>query len=467
MSTMQPPMDPSIEAQIREWRAYLLRRQAIQRVDVDELEDHLRNEMSELGSAGLSEDESFLVAIKRLGGINDLSREFARERSSQLWKQLVLAGGGARERSREWYSELAIVTGIAIAAALAFKAPAVFGVNPFSESDSGGVDSETSFYLRNASLLVAPFLFAFFAWRRKLAWPVVAALAAPFVLTAVLVNVYPLDHGGDTEALVAISLPVFLWLVAGVAYIGGEWRTAAPRMEFVRFTGEWVIYYALVAFGGGVLTAMTLGVFQAIGIDAEPFAGSWVLPCGAVGAVVVVAWLVEAKQSVIENMAPVLTAVFSPLFALMLVAAIGAMVVTGNAVHADRDVLILFDVLLVLVVGLVLYSISARDGSAAPGLLDGVQLVLVVAALVIDLLGLVAMLSRINDFGWTPNRTAGLGLNAVLLGNLTWTASLLGSFLLGKSPFAALERWQTRYAPVYVVWAAIVVVVFPPLFGFE
>ena len=44
---------------------------------------------------------------------------------------------------------------------------------------------------------------------------------------------------------------------------------------------------------------------------------------------------------------------------------------------------------------------------------------------------------------------------------------LLGSFLLGKSPFAALERWQTRYAPVYVAWAAMVVVVFPPLFGFD
>ncbi len=212
---------------------------------------------------------------------------------------------------------------------------------------------------------------------------------------------------------------------------------------------------------------MTLGVFHAIGIDAEPFVGSWVLPCGAVGAVVVVAWLVEAKQSVIENMAPVLTAVFSPLFALMLLAAIGGMVATGNAVDADRDVLILFDVLLVLVVGLVLYSISARDGAAEPGLLDAVQLILVAAALVIDVLGLAAMLSRINDFGWTPNRTAGLGLNVVLLGNLTWTAWLLGRFLLGRSPFAALERWQTRYAPAYAAWAAVVVVVFPPLFGFD
>lgn len=467
MTAMEPPMNSTVEAQIREWRSYLLRRQDIGRTDVDELEDHLRNQMSELGSAGLSEDESFLVAIKRLGGINELSREFARERSSRLWKQLVLAGDNVRERSRALYMELAIVTAIAIAAALAFKTPAAFGINPFSNGDNGGVDSDASFYARNSALLVLPFLLGFIAWRQKLGLPKLAVLAVPFAAFAVLVNVYPFDHGGDTEALVAVSLPLLLWLVAGVAYLHGDWRAAAPRMDFVRFTGEWVIYYALVAFGGGVLTAMTLGVFQAIGIDAERFVSSWVLPCGAVGAVVVVAWLVEAKQSVIENMAPVLTAVFSPLFALMLLAAIGGMAVTGNGIHTDRDVLILFDVLLVLVVGLVLYAISARDSAAEPGLLDLVQLVLVAAALVIDVFALAAMLSRISDFGWTPNRTAGLGLNLVLLVNLVWTAWLLGSFVRGKQPFSALERWQTAYAPVYAAWAAIVVIAFPPLFGFD
>ena len=82
---MQSAWDAGIEAQISEWRAYLLRRRTIHDVDVEELEDHLRNEMSELGAAGLSGDESFLVAIKRLGGINELSREFARERSTRLW----------------------------------------------------------------------------------------------------------------------------------------------------------------------------------------------------------------------------------------------------------------------------------------------------------------------------------------------------------------------------------------------
>jgi hypothetical protein len=39
-------------------------------------------------------------------------------------------------------------------------------------------------------------------------------------------------------------------------------------------------------------------------------------------------------------------------------------------------------------------------------------------------------------------------------------------FLRRRGSFASLERWQTSYIPVYAVWAAIVVIVFPPLFRY-
>lgn len=465
---MESTLQPGIEAQIREWRTYLQRRSTIHNTEVDELEDHLRSEISELGAAGLSQDESLLVAIKRLGGVNELAMEFARERSSRLWKQLVIAGGTVRERSWSQYAELFVTICIALAAAAAFKLPALFGVDPFGpdKSDDIAVNTDAAFYLRNASLIVLPFFLGFLAWKRGLSAPVIAALTVPFIAAAILINVYPFDRDGDTIVLAALHLPIVLWLVAGVAYLNGAWRSDAPRMDFVRFTGEWFIYYTLIALGGMVLVGMTTAVFKAIDIDMLPVIGGWIIPCGAVGAVVIVAWLVEAKQSVIENMAPVLTAVFTPLFALMLVAAIVGMAVTGNIIDADRDVLILLDVLLVLVVGLVLYSFSARDPGAQPTLMDAVQLVLVVSALIIDVVALAAILSRITEFGFTPNRTAGLGLNVLLLANLVWSAWLLSSFIRGKRQFCDLERWQTTYIPVYAAWAAIVVAVFPPLFAF-
>jgi hypothetical protein len=54
----------------------------------------------------------------------------------------------------------------------------------------------------------------------------------------------------------------------------------------------------------------------------------------------------------------------------------------------------------------------------------------------------------------------------VLLVNLAWSAVLYTRFLRRRGSIASLERWQTDYLPVYAVWAAVVVIVFPPAFGY-
>src|SRR3970040_1170357 len=92
-----PDQARSLEEQIGQWRSYLGRRQAIQPVDVAEMEDHLREQIAVLADAGLSTDEAFLVAVKRMGDLDAVSREFAREHSERLWKQLVLSNSDASE----------------------------------------------------------------------------------------------------------------------------------------------------------------------------------------------------------------------------------------------------------------------------------------------------------------------------------------------------------------------------------
>jgi hypothetical protein len=221
-----------------------------------------------------------------------------------------------------------------------------------------------------------------------------------------------------------------------------------------------------MALGGGVLTAFMFGTFEAIGIDPEAFIAQWLLPCGAVAAVVVAGWLVEAKQSVVENIAPVLTRLFTPLFTAVMLAFLVAIGWTRSGINVEREALILFDLLLVVVLGLLLYSISARDPLAPPGLFDKLQLALVVSALVIDVLVLLEIAGRIAEYGTTPNKAAALGENIILLVNLAWSAWLLLRFVRRRTPFAALERWQTGYLPVYAAWAWIVVLVFPPLFSY-
>ena len=447
----------SLEEQIDQWRNYLRRRQAIHSVDVAELEDHLREQIAGLIEAGLQQDEAFLVAVKRMGSLDALSREFAREHSDRLWKQLVVAPSDSEGAGALIQTDAIVAISLAIVAAVFIKLPALFGID---------LDHDAGFYARNVSLFVLPLLTGYFAWKRRLDTRTLCWLAAGFVAAGVVANVYPFASEGSTEVLTALHLPIALWLAVGIAYAGGRWNQVSGRMDFIRFSGELFIYYVLIALGGGVLTGFMALIFQAIGIDIQHFFQYWMLPCGAVGAVLVASWLVEAKQSVIENMAPVLTRLFTPLFAAVLVPFLGAWLWTGRGVDIERDALIAFDLLLLVVVGLLLYSISARDRRSSPGIFDLVQVVLVVSALLTDAVALWAIAARITDFGFSPNRTAALGMNVILLVNLTWSAVLYIRFLLGRGSFASLERWQTDYLPIYAGWAALVVIIFPPAFGY-
>ena len=185
------------------------------------------------------------------------------------------------------------------------------------------------------------------------------------------------------------------------------------------------------------------------------------------GAVIVGSWLVEAKQSVIENMAPVLTRLFTPLFTLVLLVFLATMAWTGSPIDVEREVLIAFDLLLALVVGLVLYAASARDPAGAAGFLRR---------------------AAAAAGGQRPGgRRAGAGGHRrtdlrVRLHPQPGGGARRESHPAGQSgvvglalcplpaparPFAALERWQIAYLPVYSLWAAFVVAVFPPLFGFR
>ena len=455
---MFPPEDAArLEEQIEQWRSYLRRRQAIHSADVAELEDHLREQVAILAEAGLAADEAFLVAVKRMGSLDALSREFAREHSERLWKQLVLVPSDSGEPRARARTDAIVVLCLAVAAAVAIKLPALFGI---------GFEENEGFYARNLSLFALPLLTGYFAWKRRLAANTLRLLAVAFAAAAVFANVYPFAPDAHTQTLTALHLPIALWLMVGIAYAGGRWGEVSGRMDFIRFSGEFFIYYVLIALGGGVLTGFMAMIFQSIAVNIEPFVNSWLIPCGAMGAVLIGSWLVEAKQSVIENMAPVLTRLFTPLFAAVLVTFLGTLVWTGRGIDIERNVLIAFDLLLVVVLGLHLYSVSARDPLSPPGLFDVLQVVLLVSALAADAVALSAIAARISEFGFSPNRVAALGENVILLVNLAWSTVLYVRFLRGRAPFSLLERWQTDYLPVYAVWAAIVVIVFPPVFGY-
>ena len=252
-----------LESEIAEWRAYVAKSPAVNGHDIDELEAHLRDQIAEFDAAGLTPDEAFLVAVKRMGRLDDVSREFAREHSGRLWKQLVLSDGDGQEPAdTRWVETLVFAIAVAVTVQVARLA-------------AGFPGEESSWLFRNASLLVLPFLAGYFAHRRRLVSRHWLVIAAPVAIAAVVINLYPYREGASTELLVAAHLPVVLWFVVAYAYMSGVVQSQERRMDFVRFTGEWLIYYVLIALGGGVLMGLTAGILEPAGVDAERVA-EWV-----------------------------------------------------------------------------------------------------------------------------------------------------------------------------------------------
>jgi hypothetical protein len=468
---------PDLATLVASWRRWMLKHDTLTVGDVDELEGHLLDRVDQFVASGLTPDEAFLIAVKRLGRTDDLSREYAREHSERLWKQLALDGpvgdgrgsaddeaddSGAPTSLLRRANGLAVALLLGVGAGLAVKTVEVAAGDPVA--------------WLNAAVIVLPFLALWFAWRRRPSVATLVGAGAAFLIAGLALNLYPFAGTEQDGTVIALSTAtgllamigsvIGLWLVVGVVDVGAAWRSSDARMHFIRFSGEWLVYYVLIALVGGALSGLTIAVFASIGVDVMPFVGEWVLPCGAAGAVLVAAWLVGAKQRVIENIAPVLTKVFTPLFTLMMLALIVAAIVQWNVVDANRELLIAFDLVLVVVVALLVYSLSARDPLLPPGWFDRLLLVMLAAALVVDVIVLIAMIGRTGEFGFSANKTASLGLNLILLANLAWATRLQVGFLRRRTGFAALERWQTGYLPVYLAWAAALLLVFPPVFDF-
>jgi hypothetical protein len=191
------------------------RRQATHSVDLAELENHLRQQIAGLIAAGLATDEAFLMAVKRMGSRDALSREFARAHSNRLWKQLLLEPSDSGEWQVPGQTDVIVAFCLAVAAAVAIKVPALFGLQ-LDEHE----DEDVRFYVRNASLFVLPLLTIYFAWKRRLEIRTLRWLGVAFIVASVFANVYPFARASSTEVLMALHLPIALWLV-------GESRTPA------------------------------------------------------------------------------------------------------------------------------------------------------------------------------------------------------------------------------------------------
>jgi hypothetical protein len=75
---------------IQRWRENLAQSSAFRDENLNELESHLRDSIATLQSGALSDEEAFVIAIKRIGSAGALEQEFGKMNRNALWLERLL-----------------------------------------------------------------------------------------------------------------------------------------------------------------------------------------------------------------------------------------------------------------------------------------------------------------------------------------------------------------------------------------
>lgn len=448
-----------LEMEIQNWRNQLQLGNVLPIDSIEELEAHLRDEIDVLKDSGLSEDEALIVGIKRLGNTHTVTKAFFEEYGENVWRQLVIEPESAAKakfhvRPLIWILFLALFGGCA------------FQIVRFLSGLHFDVFIKQTFII-NLSLFAMPPVFLYFAISKCLPRWIWSVLTGLFITAALLINFYPFVEPKHTFLLSSLHLPIFLWLSCLLSYCGVHWKESNARMHFIRASGEIFIYTVLILCGFGVLSLFVAFIFDFLGMNASIFLSEYLGIWAILGSPAIAVYLVNAKRSVVENFAPILAKIFSPLFLILITVFLIASLVVGKPVGAEREFLIGFDLMLAVVIGLVVYSVSARDPHLLPGFNDTILWLLILVTIIADLFALSGIFVRLHEYGLSPNKIAALGENLILLGNLGILFFSFHQFIRKRCRFEIIELWQTRYLWVYFIWTGFVGLLFPIVFGFQ
>ncbi len=372
---------------------------------------------------------------------------------AQIWNERL----NFEQREISWgaKNELLAVIVISIIAGIIAKIP-----------DITGIDAEF-FYPRNLSFIVFPMLATYFAWKQSLQIRQLLIVSALFVASIAYINLLPNDSKSDTLILACIHLPLFLWTVLGYTFTGDKFKNNPKRIDFLRYNGDLIVMTTVILIAGGILSAVTIGLFDLIKIRIEEFYFQNIAVWGLAAAPIVGTYLVRSNPQLVKNVSPVVAKVFTPLVLVMLVVYLIAIVYTGKDPYNDREFLLIFNLLLIGVMAIILFSTA--ETSKATGNKASILLlfVLSIVTIVINGIALSAIVFRISEWGITPNRLAVLGSNILILTNLTIVSYRLFKSIKSSDKLATVENSIATFLPIYSAWTVVVIFIFPILFSFR
>ncbi|NBS26272.1 MAG: hypothetical protein EBS81_08195 [Gammaproteobacteria bacterium] len=322
------------------------------------------------------------------------------------------------------------------------------------------------FYIRFIPFLVIGTLVYYFHINEKLNKGLILKSAVAGLTMFTVLLLLPYRPNSDSIRMALIHMPFVLLSLLGFTFCKGQWRSLDQRLNFLRFGGELVIYSGLVLLGGFVFSALTINLFEMISVDIEQWYFSNVGMWGAMSAPLIASWIWDQLLERDSRIAPILANIFSPLFLLMTGFYLAALLGRGQSPFEDRESLIVFNGLLMVVWGISVFSITGRGGKFSK-VLDLTNLSLVGVTLIIDAIALAAIVYRTFTMGITPNRVAVTGANLLIFIHLIWISFEYAREFRGAGSIKVIKTTIARYLPVYTAWSMFVVVVLPLMFWFD
>ena len=286
-----------------------------------------------------------------------------------------------------------------------------------------------------------------------------------FLISVIYINLLPSDIDSHSINLAYIHLPLFMWFVYGLVYTDFGYMDKTSRIEYIRHNGDLAIMLALILIAGGILTVITIGLFSAININIELFYRDNIAIVGLVSAPIVATYILKNHTKITNKIAPVIANIFSPLVLVTLIIYMSAIAITGKDPYNDRNFLLIFNIMLLGVMGIIVFSVSETSIKSKQKFNEIILFILSIVALIIDLIALSAIFYRLGEYGISPNRLAVLGSNILIFGNLVLIMIDLYKISFRKSEIGKVGMTISNYLPVYLIWIFIVVFGFPLLFG--
>ena len=327
--------------------------------------------------------------------------------------------------------------------------------------------NEESFFSKNIPLIIFPILSAYFIWIQKIEinkiwFPIIA-----IVISAIYVNLIPNYNKSDSAMLVGIHLPMFLWSILGYAYIGAKLNDHPRKIEFLKFNGDLIIMCGIILLSCMVFTLITFGLFELINIKIEEsyfryFAIWWIAAIPMIAS-----FLLQNNPQLINKVSPIIAKIFTPLVFINLLIYLTVVIYTGKYPYNDRNLLLVFNVLLIGVMALILFSV-AEVGKNNKGLFTLYILFgLSILTIIINSIALSAISFRILQYGMTPNRIAVLGGNILIFIHLLMVSLKLFKSVRNKAKIEEVETSIAQFLPIYSIWTAIIVFILPFIFHYK